>query len=85
MTFFLLAHAAQSGHEESRRQARKLIDALANLVTDLASRAETRMARPMAASWCQGLAGIGTMLVRGARFFNDVHLLKAAQVWIRKR
>jgi hypothetical protein len=79
IAYFLLTHAAQSGHEGSRRQARKLIDALADLVPDLASRAETRVARPMAASWCQGLAGIGTTLVRGACFFDDERLLKAAQ------
>ena len=76
---FLLAYAAQTGHEESRRQARKLIDALADLVPDLAARAESRLARPMAASWCQGLAGIGTTLVRSARFFEDERLLEASQ------
>ncbi len=79
ITYFLLAHAAQTGHEKSRRQARKLVDALAALVPDLTSRAETPVGRPMAGSWCQGLAGIGTTLARGARFFNDEGLLKAAQ------
>lgn len=79
IAYFLLTHAAQSGHDGSLRQARKLIDALADLVPDLAARAESRLARPMAASWCQGLAGIGTTLVRGARFFNDERILKAAQ------
>jgi serine/threonine protein kinase len=79
IAYFLLTHAAQSGHDGSRRQARKLIDALADLVPDLAARAQSPLARPMAASWCQGLAGIGTTLVRGARFFDDEHLLKATQ------
>jgi len=76
---FLLTYADQTGHTESRRQARKMIDALADLVPDLVARAQSRLARPMAASWCQGLAGIGTTLVRGARLFNDERLLKAAQ------
>lgn len=79
IAYFLLAHAAQSSHDRSRRQARKLIDALADLVPDLAARAESRLARPMSASWCQGLAGIGTTLVRGAHFFDDERLLMAAQ------
>lgn len=79
IAYFLLTHAAQSGHEGSRRQARKLIDALADLVPDLAARAGSRLARPMAASWCQGLAGIGTTLVHGACLFDDKRILKAAQ------
>ncbi len=79
IAYFLLAHAAQSGYDRSRRQARKLIDALADLIPKLVSRAKTPLARPMAASWCQGLAGIGTTLVRGARFFDDQSVLRAAQ------
>jgi hypothetical protein len=45
----------------------------------LAARAATPQARPMSGSWCQGLAGIGTALVRGARAFGDDRLLDAAR------
>lgn len=79
IAYFLLAHAAQSGDERSRRQARTLVDALADLVPVLVSRTETLLARPMAASWCQGLAGIGATLVRAARFFDDEAVLNAAK------
>jgi serine/threonine protein kinase len=79
IAYFLLAHAAQSGDEASGRQARTLVAALAALVPDLVSRTETSLARPMAVSWCQGLAGIGATLVRAARFFNDESLLNATK------
>ncbi|MBO0697019.1 MAG: hypothetical protein J2P46_01365, partial [Zavarzinella sp.] len=79
IAYFLLAHAAQTGYPKSRQRARRMMDQLADLVPDLAGRARSRLARPMAASWCQGLAGIGTALVRGARFFADDRLLTAAR------
>jgi hypothetical protein len=34
----------------------------------------------MAASWCQGLAGIGTTLLRGAAFFQEERLLDKARI-----
>lgn len=76
---FLLAHATRSGHQECRERALEMLVALADRVLDLAIRAEMSVARPMAASWCQGLAGIGTALVRGARAFDDDRLLGAAR------
>ena len=79
IAYFLLAHTAHTGDERSRRQARTLVDGLVDLVPELVSRTETPLARPMAISWCQGLAGIGATLVRAARFFNDEHILKAAK------
>lgn len=79
IAYFLLTHGAQSGHDESLRQARKLIDGLAVLAPGLAAQAQSPLARPMAASWCQGLAGIGTTLVRGASYFDDENLLEAAR------
>jgi hypothetical protein len=78
IAYFLLAHAARSGDERSRRAARALLDALAAVVPGLASGAASSKARPMAASWCQGLAGIGTTLARGAYFFDDRRYLSAA-------
>ena len=79
IAYCLLAHAVASSYSESRRHARKLINELADLTTKLAVRVQSRLARPMSASWCQGLAGIGTTLVRGAEFFNDERLLEAAR------
>ena len=79
IAYFLLMYAARTGDDSSRVRARVLIEALADLVPDLAARAESPVARPMAASWCQGLAGIGTTLLRGARVFDDEHLLHAAK------
>jgi lantibiotic modifying enzyme len=79
IAYFLLAHAAHSGNDRSRDRARTLVDALVQVVPDLASRSETLAARPMAASWCQGLSGIGTTLVHAARFLNDERSLVAAK------
>lgn len=79
IAYFLLACAAESGDQACRREARSLVDHLALLAPQLAVRAGTRLARPMSASWCQGLAGIGTTLVHAARLFGDDGLLAAAR------
>ena len=80
IAYFLLSYAQQTGHDESRRRARQMMEALADQVPILAGHTRTQLARPMAASWCQGLAGIGTALVRGARAFDDERLLRGAQI-----
>lgn len=80
IAYFLLAHAANSGSEASRACARQLVDAIADLVPGLVARAESRRGRPMSGSWCQGLAGIGATLLRGAHWFQDERLLSAARM-----
>lgn len=45
----------------------------------LAGEARTPRARPMAASWCQGLAGIGVFLAQASSFHQSEYLLSAAE------
>lgn len=54
------------------------LSGLAQTAGRLATEAGRPTARPMAASWCQGLAGVGAVLVRGAAATGDDRLLDAA-------
>jgi hypothetical protein len=79
IAYFLLAHAAHTGDLESAGRARQMLEALSQEVPRLALRARSATARPMSASWCQGLAGIGSTLARGAYFFGDETFEAAAR------
>lgn len=78
IAYFLLAHAAQTGSARSRDAAHEQLDAVLRVVPRLVERAHSPRARPMCASWCQGLSGIGSTFVRAASFFSDDRYLEAA-------
>jgi serine/threonine protein kinase len=80
IAYFLLAHAAQRGNKDSAAKAFELLFALSKLIPDIVKPATSRSGRPMAASWCQGLSGIGTAMLRGGCFFKDESFLYAAEV-----
>ncbi|WP_153531040.1 class III lanthionine synthetase LanKC N-terminal domain-containing protein [Actinomadura macrotermitis] len=76
VAYFLLAHARAGGTspaDAERRYAR-----LAAEVPSLIAAAGTPAARPMAGSWCQGLAGIGTSLLAAWAWLDDDRYLEPA-------
>lgn len=79
IAYFLLGHGAITDNPTSLETSLTLMLHLADLVSDLERKTNSPLARPMSASWCQGLAGIGMTLVHGARFFDDHRLLEAAE------
>lgn len=78
VALFLLAYAARTGDEAALSRARELLAGLPDAVRVAAAAAEAPTARPMCASWCQGLSGMGTVLVRAARQLEDATFLDAA-------
>jgi tRNA A-37 threonylcarbamoyl transferase component Bud32 len=76
---FLLAHHEATGDAESGRAARSrfadLADAAEALIADLNGPA----ARPMGASWCQGMSGIAGALLHAARAYDDDRYLALAE------
>ncbi|WP_214413204.1 class IV lanthionine synthetase LanL [Sphaerisporangium fuscum] len=77
---FLISYAEATGDPEIEAAAREQVAALAveteALVTELAARA----ARPMGASWCQGMSGIVSVMAHAARAYDeDGYLTLAAR------
>ncbi len=73
----LLLHAAESlDHFESRFRAAEHASHLAERAESLARRVPTRFSAPIAASWCQGLAGIAPVLLHAGDVLYD-HALGA--------
>lgn len=68
---FLLAYRAATGGDSADPVLRKGCDALAQHLTPLIDAARSASAKPMHASFCQGLAGIGASLARAARDLGD--------------
>jgi hypothetical protein len=68
---FLLAYRAATGGDAADPVLRKGCDALAQHMTPLIDAARSASAKPMHASFCQGLAGIGASLARAARDLGD--------------
>ncbi|MCO5988813.1 class IV lanthionine synthetase LanL [Actinoallomurus spadix] len=75
---FLLAYHRATGDQAAGEAARRRLDALAGEAATLARVLREPAARPMGASWCQGLSGIVTALVRAARFYDDEWYLETA-------
>ena len=68
---FLLAYRAAAPEETIEPALRKRCDLLAQQLPPLIDIAGSPSAKPMHASFCQGLAGIGASLVRAARDLGD--------------
>ncbi len=72
----LLSAAERLGHHDSRVGAAKHVSHLAERAESLAQRVPTRFSAPIAASWCQGLAGIAPVLLHADDVLHD-HALGA--------
>jgi serine/threonine protein kinase len=68
----LLLHAAERlGHHDSLVSAAEQVTCLAERAESLAQRVPTRFSAPIAASWCQGLAGIAPVLLHAGDVLHD--------------
>lgn len=67
----LLYAAERSGHHDSRVGAAEQVSHLAERAESLARRVPTRFSAPIAASWCQGLAGIAPVLLHAGDVLHD--------------
>ncbi len=68
----LLLHAAgRLDHKESLVGAAEQVSHLAERAESLAERVPTRFSAPIAASWCQGLAGIAPVLLHAGDVLHD--------------
>lgn len=68
----LLLYAAERlGHHDSRVGAAEHVSHLAERAESLAQRVPTRFSAPIAASWCQGLAGIAPVLLHAGDVLHD--------------
>jgi class IV lanthipeptide synthase len=73
----LLLYAAEVlGHHDSRVRAAERASYLAERAESLARRVPTQFSAPIAASWCQGLAGIAPVLLHAGDVLHD-HALGA--------
>jgi serine/threonine protein kinase len=71
----LLLHSAERlGHYDSRVGAAEHASHLAERAESLARRVPTRFSAPIAASWCQGLAGIAPVLLHAGDVLHDQKL-----------
>ncbi|MEV0408662.1 class IV lanthionine synthetase LanL [Actinoallomurus sp. NPDC050550] len=80
---FLLAYHQATGDPEAGEAARRRFDTLADEAATLARVLREPAARPMGASWCQGLSGIVTALLHAARAYDDERYLRPARAGAR--
>lgn len=94
IAFFLLSYAQATGDAEAAAGARARFGRLAAETASLVEVMRGTAARPMGASWCQGMAGIAAAHVRAAQAYDDddhlalaregarVCLAMAPQAWV---
>lgn len=75
---FLLCLDAAAGDADAGAEAAACLDVLAALVPGLDEAAGAPEARPMVASFCQGLAGIGGVLLRAGAVGGEARYTEAA-------
>ena len=68
---FLLCLEAAAGDTDAGAEAAACLDVLAGLVPGLVAAAAAPEARPMVASFCQGLTGIGGVLLRAGAVWDE--------------
>ncbi|MFD8206945.1 class IV lanthionine synthetase LanL [Streptomyces sp. NPDC059695] len=76
---FLLAHAGATGDPDAISRAEKAAARLAAVTPDVIAAAAGPGATRRYGSWCRGLAGIGTVLVRAARDLDEPGYLDLAR------
>ncbi|WUC81060.1 class IV lanthionine synthetase LanL [Streptomyces sp. NBC_00536] len=79
VAYFLLEHGATTGDPHTIARSRQACARLASLTPGIIAAASTPAATRRYASWCRGLAGIGTVLVRAATRLNEPAYLTLAQ------
>ncbi|CAM03882.1 serine/threonine protein kinase [Saccharopolyspora erythraea NRRL 2338] len=79
IAYFLLAHHLRTGDPAAGEEAGKRFGALAAEAEELVAVMRRPAARPMAASWCQGMSGIASALVFAGRALDDDRLLALAK------
>jgi hypothetical protein len=78
-TEFLLALAAQTGDQATITAASRRAERLAERTRRLLPQARSAAAAPISVSWCQGLAGIGQVLLRASAVLGDQSLAELAR------
>jgi tRNA A-37 threonylcarbamoyl transferase component Bud32 len=78
-TEFLLALAAQTGDQAIATAATRRCWQLAERTRALLPQVRAAAAAPISVSWCQGLAGIGPVLLLGRSVLGDEHLAELAR------
>ncbi|MER7082538.1 Serine/threonine protein kinase [Saccharopolyspora kobensis] len=76
---FLLSYHQRTGDPAAEEAAAKRFAALADEAVELIQVMRGRPARPMAASWCQGMSGISSALLAAARHWDDDRYLALAK------
>jgi tRNA A-37 threonylcarbamoyl transferase component Bud32 len=76
---FLLALAAQTGDHAIATAAARRTEQLAERARELLPQVRGAGAAPISVSWCQGLAGIGPVLLLGRSVLGDEHLTELAR------
>ncbi|WP_116247031.1 class IV lanthionine synthetase LanL [Nocardiopsis sp. FIRDI 009] len=84
VTLALLCLDAAAGDPDARAEATAGLETLAHLLPPLLEQADHATARPMTLSSCQGLAGIGTVLLRGGAHTGRPHLTDLAALAARR-
>jgi serine/threonine protein kinase len=79
MTEFLLALAERTGDQATCTTAARRARQLAERTRKLLPAARSSTAAPIAVSWCQGLAGIGQVLLRAGTMLGDPSLTGLAK------
>jgi lantibiotic modifying enzyme len=80
---FLLAHHEATGDVESGAAARSRFTAVAETAEALIDDLNGPAARPMGASWCQGMSGVASALLHAARAYDDDRYLDLAERGVR--
>lgn len=76
---FLLAFHRATGDPAAGDAAREAFDALATRTSALLDELEGPAARPMGASWCQGMSGVVSALLRAAGAYGEARYLDLAE------
>ncbi|MER7013629.1 class IV lanthionine synthetase LanL [Saccharopolyspora sp. NPDC000359] len=76
---FLLRYHQRTGDAAAEEAAAKRFEALADESAELIHVMRRRPARPMAASWCQGMSGISSALLAAAQHWGEDRYLALAE------
>ncbi|MDT9682425.1 class IV lanthionine synthetase LanL [Streptomyces sp. TRM76323] len=76
---FLLEYGGETGDPDAISRSEKAVARLAAVTPDIIAAAAERGATRRYGSWCRGLAGIGTVLVRAAERLDEPGYLDLAQ------
>ena len=78
IAYCLLAHAGARDDAGAAAAGRELLGMIEGELPRLLAAAALPVARPMNASWCQGLAGVGTAMVQAATLLGEERYLELA-------